>query len=318
MNSTSGSDPRLARNVTVTNGKGGVLKTSTVANVAGQLARANYRTLAVDLDLSGNLGLDLGYTQRGQTDDGRGVVNAFLDDTDLPVLENVRPNLDVVPGGPKLRAAEPLHESPEIQNAGGLPAVFADKLGDLIDEREYEIVLIDTAPSRGIWQQVALAAARYVMVPIKTDQASWDGLLAVGPQVKQAQNNGNPDLTYLGVVITANNTSATSVLKRTRVFLGEAVGKIPMLDARIRSSETAAFDCRARGELAHEVADAANSNNVVRLKALRERKQGGPIDLPPALSATSGSLADDYQHLTREMLMRIHEAESTTSIAQGN
>lgn len=318
MTHTYSSDPRLARSIVVINGKGGVLKTSCVANLSGQLARSGYRTLVADLDLSGNLGLDFGYAQREQTDLGSGVADAIRDDRPLPVLKDVRPGLDVITGGYKLRVLEGLAGSPEIEDAGGLPAVFARKFAELMEAGEYDFAVIDTAPSRGIWQQIALAAARYVIVPIKTDQASWDGLMAVGPQVTRAIREGNPDLTYLGVLITANSTAAHSVLRRTRAFVGEAFGKIPIFDARIRASESAAFDCRERGELAHELADAASQSNVVRLKALRDRGVGEPIEVPPALSATSASLAGDYFNLTREVLMKIAEAEATTPIAQGS
>ena len=51
----------LSRVVAVINGKGGVLKTSIVANVAGCLAKS-MRVLVIDLDISGNLKMDLGMT----------------------------------------------------------------------------------------------------------------------------------------------------------------------------------------------------------------------------------------------------------------
>ena len=50
----------LTRVIAVVNGKGGVLKTSLTANVGGQLARRGFAVLLVDLDVSGNLKLDLG------------------------------------------------------------------------------------------------------------------------------------------------------------------------------------------------------------------------------------------------------------------
>ncbi|MGO8609285.1 ParA family protein, partial [Rhizobium johnstonii] len=88
------SDERLSRVVALINGKGGVGKTSTTANISGQLARANYQVLAVDLDLSGNLKLDLGYVGNPLDDDGKGVVDAVWHGQALPVIKNVRENLD--------------------------------------------------------------------------------------------------------------------------------------------------------------------------------------------------------------------------------
>ena len=55
----------LSRVVAVINGKGGVFKTSLVANVGGLLAEGGSRVLLVDLDPQGNLAEDLGYADQG-------------------------------------------------------------------------------------------------------------------------------------------------------------------------------------------------------------------------------------------------------------
>ena len=63
--------------IAVVNGKGGVLKTSLTANVGGQLARRGFAVLLVDLDVSGNLKLDLGMRDPDLDDHGRGATFAF-------------------------------------------------------------------------------------------------------------------------------------------------------------------------------------------------------------------------------------------------
>ena len=62
----------LSRVVSLANGKGGVGKTSLTANLAGEFAREGSRTLVVDLDVSGNLKLDLGLVGHEGDDPGRG------------------------------------------------------------------------------------------------------------------------------------------------------------------------------------------------------------------------------------------------------
>ncbi|MCP6423373.1 AAA family ATPase, partial [Klebsiella pneumoniae] len=82
-------------------GKGGTGKTSCAANVAGLAAQAGMKVLLIDLDSQGNLEFDLGYVDKG--DEGKHLVSTLLTDGVLePVLKNVRPNLDVIPGGGKL------------------------------------------------------------------------------------------------------------------------------------------------------------------------------------------------------------------------
>ena len=58
----------------VSNGKGGVLKTSLTANVAGLAATSGWRVLAVDLDPQGNLATDLGVL--AESDGGAGLLDA--------------------------------------------------------------------------------------------------------------------------------------------------------------------------------------------------------------------------------------------------
>ncbi len=311
---TSGSDDRLARTVAVINGKGGVGKTSITANVAGQLAAADYRVLAVDLDLSGNLKLDLGYI--GQDDDGKGLVDAIWNDGDIPVITAVREHLDVIPGGRHLEMLAALSLSPVAQDlpGGGVASSFAAKLAGLADA--YDLVLLDCAPGNPVLQDMALNTARYVLIPTKTDAAGWDGLRMVGPRVRKARRD-NPRLTYLGVVLFAHQTNATRVLKNTQKRLEEVGDLVPIFDAFIRHSETAAHDCRARGQLAHELARDVTASRRERLALLRNRRgEGNVIPLPAALSASADSLAGDYEQLTREILLRISDVEETSTAAR--
>ena len=322
------SDERLSRVLGVITGKGGVGKTSITANLAGQVAAASrtgtgtsgYRVLAVDLDLSGNLKLDLGYVGNEKDDDGRGLFDAVWRGEPLRVIPGVREGLDVVPGGRHLEllaavGATPLAvELPE----GGVPATFAARLAALIEENGYDLVLLDCAPGNPVLQDMALAATRHILIPTKTDAAGWDGLRMVGPRVKKARER-NPALSYLGVVLFAHQASATRVRQATRDHLAAVGDKVPLLETTIRHSEATAHDCRSRGQLAHELAQDVDINATARLRALRSRRRrdGNVIELPAALSASADSLAGDYRRLAREVLTRIAEAEHAAATGTG-
>lgn len=314
---TSGSDERLSRVCAVINGKGGVGKTSVTANVAGQLAMHGYRVLAVDLDLSGNLNLDLGYHSNEQDDAGKGLVEAIWDSKPLHVIQDVRPGLDVIPGGRHLEMLAAISQTSMAQHlpGGGVPTAFAAQLAELVDDTDdpYDLVLLDCAPGNPVLQDMALMATRYVLIPTKTDAAGWDGLRMVGPRVKKARKE-NPSLAYLGVVLFGHQTNATRILRSTRARLSEVGDTVPLLEAHIRHSETAAHDSRRRGQLAHELARDVTASGRERLAALRTRRSGNVIELPEALSRSADSLADDYAKLTREVLLRINAAESATPI----
>ena len=64
--------------------------------------------LAVDLDRQGNLQKDLGYREDDRHDQGEMLFRALTDDDRHlePVLTEVRPNLDVIPGGEQIEYAD--------------------------------------------------------------------------------------------------------------------------------------------------------------------------------------------------------------------
>ena len=93
------------RVVAVINGKGGVLKTTLTANIGGLLAHSGYHVLLVDLDPQGNLAEDLGYTETSTDDEGAALARGLIVGGDIEVVKDVRPNLDVLPGGTKLEEA---------------------------------------------------------------------------------------------------------------------------------------------------------------------------------------------------------------------
>jgi cellulose biosynthesis protein BcsQ len=307
-------DKRLSRVTAIINGKGGVGKTTTTANLAGQLAGAGYRVLAADLDLSGNLQLDLGYVKNPLNDEGKALVSSIWDDGELPVIKNVRENLDVIAGGKHLEMLAALSFTPMATElfGGGVPTAFAGKLAAVADD--YDIILLDCAPGNPILQDMALAAARYVLIPTKSDAAGWEGLRGVGPRVKKARAT-NPSISYLGVVLFAHQTTATRILRSTKARLGEVGETVPMFETFIRHSETAAHDCRVRGQLAHELARDAGDNARERLQALRGRKGREALNLPAQLSGSADSLAGDYKRLAAEFLLRIQSIENPAELA---
>lgn len=312
----------LGRVIAVINGKGGVLKTSMATNVAGTLAASGMRILVIDLDVSGNAKLDLGLVGEDSGDDlGKGLVDAVWNGTPLPVVSGVRKDLDFVFGGRSLELLGQLARSPSAEElpSGSVAGEFTQRLAAVAED--YDLVLLDCPPGNGELQDMALAASAWVLIPTKTDQASWDGLLGVGPRVKRARRD-NPALRYLGVVVTAHNPSATRVLRNTQQRLAEVGETVPLLEAFVRHSETAAHDCRSRGQLAHELARDVVSGRGERLKALtRRRRTGGAsnvIELPTALSGSADSLSGDYRRLAKEICDRITAAETAAAAQSGN
>ena len=89
------------RVIAVTNQKGGTGKTTTVVNLGFALAQSRCRTLLVDLDAQGNLGVSFGI------DSERSLYHILVDGADPNACAlSVRPNLDLIPSNETAASAE--------------------------------------------------------------------------------------------------------------------------------------------------------------------------------------------------------------------
>lgn len=300
----------LSRVVALANGKGGVGKTSLTANLAGEFAREGSRVLVVDLDVSGNLKLDLGLVDHAGDDAGKGIVDAIVDEEPLHIIKDVRPGIDWVPGGPRLNWLLPMTygAGPGIP-AGSVGEGWRKALGTAIAAGDYDMVLVDTPPGNRELQQMALTAARWILVPMKSDPASWEGLQVLGPLVAHARRD-NPELQWLGMVLFGHQSTATRVRQNVLENLaGDEHDSIALFETSIRASEKTAQECRLQGLLVRELVDRASADPSERFKALRARRSDPTISVPESLPKSSTSMAGDYAELAAEVASRILKAE---------
>lgn len=296
------------RTIAVINSKGGVGKTTSVANIAGQLA-GSFRVLLVDLDPQGHLGIPLGYYKDPDLDDhGMRIVDAIQDDQPLAEpLRDVRPQLDVYPGGGRLVRLQGIEMSGEVLQ--GVVASFAEKLTEVSED--YDLVLLDCPPGDRLIQQMALAASRYVLVPIDTGVGSTESVKDhLAPLVTRSRRE-NPELTYLGAFICKQPKAAARVLRNTRFRLDEFAEHVPIFESVIRNAAKTAQDSEQAGRLVHELAGEAGESNRLYFEALREGRTDDLHNLT-RIGATAEGLSADYRALARELVQRIAAHEQTT------
>lgn len=295
----------LTRVCTVANGKGGAGKTSTACNLAGLSAAAGWRVLFIDLDPQGNAGRDFGYrsASTNEGDDGREIFDALISPRPLaPPLVNYRPNLDILPGGTALEELEDVLIGRARRRANEAPLVEA--LEPVASD--YDLVVIDTPPTRPYLLNVALAATRWIVIPTRSDDASIDGLETLAAQIIKARDT-NPDVEVLGAVLFDVESSATAIRRDAAEDIAAALGDAaPLFDSVIRHSTKAARQVRRKGLLVHELAEEAK-NAEPYWKALKEGRR------PNSIAGTAPSLAEDYFLLVHEILGRIDEKEQQES-----
>lgn len=151
--------------LTVMNWKGGVGKTTTAAHLAYSLAAMGHRVLAIDADPQGHLATSLGV---------QGADSQFSDwllslerNVERYTLQ-VNQGLDLVPGnfrtvqaGNHLAASDPTY----------LQTMMAP-----LRRSGHRYVIIDTSPSAGTIQDMAVMAADALLIPVAVDFLSLQGL----------------------------------------------------------------------------------------------------------------------------------------------
>lgn len=154
------------RVITVANQKGGVGKTTTAVNLSHGLARAGRRVLLVDLDSQGSATLSLGETPAPDT------ARLLVAGSELAdVVMSTRERLDL------LRSNERLADVRDMlaMQATRKPKQAHRSLQRVLDGADYDVVIIDCAPSLDVLTIAAVMAATEILLPVGVDYLSAAG-----------------------------------------------------------------------------------------------------------------------------------------------
>ena len=297
------SDTALGRVVCIATGKGGAFKTSLTANAAGLTAAAKHRTLLVDLDPQGDLSDDLGYFDDARLDAGQHLATAMLTGTPLrPVITDVRPGLDVIPGGDYLADVGGALLARQARG-GATFDLLAQALAPLAPD--YDLIFIDTPPTDEALQLLALRASRWLVAPTKADTSSIRAVARIAGRVAEAREGGH-QLDLLGVVLAGVPTAAKRVRADAEADIKTMLGTVaPLFDGFIRDSAAVARQARRDGLLVHELAEKVEGAEPF----WQSLRAGTPVTRLPG---TAPDLAADYVRVVEQILYRINELETAT------
>lgn len=181
--------------IAVVNQKGGVGKTTTVINVAAQLAGANTPVLLVDLDPQGNATSGLGLPKEHATGTTYDVLGGRLTLAKVVQATHVA-GVFVLPANANLAGAEV-----ELVSRPRREFALADVLKDA-DAGKYRYIIIDCPPSLGLLTINGLTAADSILIPVQAEYYAMEGLSQLLNTVQAVRGSTNPRLELLGIALT--------------------------------------------------------------------------------------------------------------------
>ncbi|MCX5355575.1 ParA family protein [Streptomyces mirabilis] len=238
-------------------GKGGVGKSTIAAHFAGHCAAEGQRTLLVCVTSQDDDDLGIKTFGRGiQPDgpsvlDGLGLYRAIAERAPLVPVREVRPNLDVVPGGEAVGELIPLLMHRMMTEGATVVLSLARALAPLAPW--YDQIVFDSAPENDSLEQLALGAGRKLIVPTRSDDSSIKGIRRISRNYKSVRKQVNPHLRVAGAFLYASNPSATSMHAEVNDDIRTELGQsTPILKTIVGYREKPARNARKMGLLFSE------------------------------------------------------------------
>lgn len=182
----------MPRKIAVLNQKGGVGKTTTVANIASALSRLGQRVLVIDMDPQAHLTIHFGLNGE-QTPSG---IYSVLtgEQTAEEAITGIRPNLWILAAGIDLVGAEA-----ELINEVGREIILRNQL-EAVQDR-FDVILIDCPPSLGILTLNALSSMNEVLIPVQPHFLALQGFGRLLQTVLLVQQRIHPALRVSAILM---------------------------------------------------------------------------------------------------------------------
>jgi len=178
-----------ARRIAVMNQKGGTGKTTTTVSLAHGLAMAGHRTLIVDMDSQGNVGICLG------TEGPQNLYHLLVDNAEpRTAIVPARENLDLLPSNNLLAKVE-VH----LAHVQQPHKVLRNRFKEVLD---YDYIVLDCGPSLSLLNQNALYFADQVLIPVACDYLSLVGVKQILETLRTVQEQLRHPISILGVLPT--------------------------------------------------------------------------------------------------------------------
>ncbi len=200
------------KTIAVANQKGGVGKTTTATTLAHGLALKGKKTVIVDLDPQGQASSIMGLDRES------GVFNLLVGGRRLEevVRETRRENLGIIPGDKSTATAQ------IVLDAQRAPIDTLAQAFRGLGKLGYQYAVLDTSPSIGGIQEMAIWAADSVLIPAQVDYLSAESVAQMLETISMLTSRHGWKGTCLGILPTFFDTTNES--QRNLAGLKEVYG----------------------------------------------------------------------------------------------
>lgn len=222
----------MVSSITLCSSKGGTGKTTTALNLAVAWAERGRKTLLLDLDPQGAVGLALARTDTEWT----GLAEYLMQGGPLEehLLPTKLPGLFFLPRG-RLDPVDICEYESHLYSS--------DVLRTLLDEvpQDFRHVIIDTPAGLGMVTRAALAASRWAVVLLQAERMALRSLVQSLRVIEHVQHNDNSELALLGILPTMvqlRQEASINVMSAVwSGFAGVLETSIPRAEVFIHASE---------------------------------------------------------------------------------
>lgn len=196
--------------------KGGTGKTTSAVNMAAALTQLGQRVLLVDLDQQASATRHLDVDPETQNPN---LYHIFMEQSPTHLAIHETPfGFDLIPGHSLLAAVEEALEP-------GDEMLFRNHIQGVVPD--YDHLILDTPPGKGMLSISALAAADEVIIPLQAERPALDGTADVLRFIQDiVWDQYNPDLEILGILPTMvrrTTSHSPGVVDKARELWGDKV-----------------------------------------------------------------------------------------------
>lgn len=180
--------------------KGGVSKSTSVANIGVELSTAyGLRCLCIDNDAQGSLSILLGQEPFNLDKTIADVLISYNQREHITmedVMVKIKDNLYLIPSTIDLAGADMFMQSVVL----GRERILGKTLQPLIEKYKFDVVLIDNQPSLSLLPLNSLCCSDYLVVPCSTEYMAYRGLGLIEDTVERVRESLNPKLKMFGII----------------------------------------------------------------------------------------------------------------------